>query len=130
MACFFYTNCTLYLSLIWKNTFINSKGNQECPTLSECTTPCKYGRVKSLNNCELCECVDPCESVKCPTGHECAVENSTHICRLSKPVEIQPIKWPSFTKAFFIMNHFKLFDEKITPIMKILTQEFTLLLTL
>ncbi len=59
------------------------KGTQKCPDLDECTNQCEHGRVVSLNNCELCDCVDPCENVKCPEDHECVVENSTHVCRSS-----------------------------------------------
>ncbi len=49
--------------------------------MDNCKEKCKYGRVKSLNNCELCECNNPCEHLKCKSNEECIVENEVPLCR-------------------------------------------------
>ena len=60
------------------------KGDHQCPDISQCSLECKYGRVKSLTNCELCECIEPCDDVKCKWNEVCVVKNATGICLSSK----------------------------------------------
>lgn len=62
---------------------MNIKGGHACPSMTECTLECKHGRVTSMNGCELCECTDPCESVKCETSQTCVLENMVPMCRTS-----------------------------------------------
>lgn len=62
---------------------IKKIGGHACPTLTGCSIECKHGRMTSMSGCELCECIDPCENVKCEANQVCVLENSTPICRLS-----------------------------------------------
>ena len=56
-------------------------GERACPLLDSCKVNCKYGRVTSLNNCEICECNDPCEHLKCKSNEECILDKETPVCR-------------------------------------------------
>jgi hypothetical protein len=67
-----------------KYSFVVFLGGHTCPNLNECNQTCEYGRLRSLSGCELCECINPCENIKCLENHECVVENSIGICKRSK----------------------------------------------
>ncbi len=63
---------------------MTTKGGHECPSVVDCQKECKHGRLKSLNGCELCECFDPCEDVKCDENEVCQIENEKATCKTSK----------------------------------------------
>ncbi|CAF0945237.1 unnamed protein product, partial [Brachionus calyciflorus] len=84
---------------------INEKQNEgnSCPSLSECDLNCPYGRAMSKNNCELCECIDPCDDHYCDLDHQCVVVDSKPLCRQKKKPGMCP--QPSFSKDLNCENN-------------------------
>lgn len=77
-------------SWICYNYFIGvNLGGHECPSLNDCKKNCEFGRMRSLSNCEICECNDPCESIQCPFNHECVMDESKPICRPSESWDLK-----------------------------------------
>ncbi|RNA30102.1 papilin isoform X1, partial [Brachionus plicatilis] len=64
--------------------------DSSCPSMDDCQLNCPYGRVITGNQCELCQCVNPCDGFYCDSLHQCVVEDSRPNCRLKNKPGICP----------------------------------------
>ena len=56
-----------------------------------CASPCDYGYKTDARGCGTCECDNPCDQFKCPSGQRCVVAGGSSAPRpVCKPIFVPP----------------------------------------
>ncbi|ESO00860.1 hypothetical protein HELRODRAFT_192452 [Helobdella robusta] len=80
--------CFMFITFSFKTIqhFKHNNGSGKCPELTCPPNNCPIsGRLRNPNNCETCNCKDPCAELACPEETECITaydsgQGSIHMC--------------------------------------------------